>query len=86
MEEQSSMRNATFEREADFLFPSLPECDIPVPGMLLLFGWYRYWYQKNLVLEKSTGTGTRKNWSRKKVPVSEKIGPGTVEFPGTPGL
>ena len=34
-----------------------------------------------------TGTGTGKNWSRKKVlvPVSEKIGPGTVEFPGTPG-
>ena len=34
-----------------------------------------------------TGTGTEKNWSRKKVPVpvSEKIGPGTVEFPGTPG-
>ena len=42
------------------------ECDIPVPGILVLFGWYRY---------------------RKKVPVpiSEKIGPGTVEFPGTPG-
>ena len=30
-----------------------------------------------------TGTGTGKNWSRKKVPVPvlEKIGPGTVEFP-----
>ena len=36
---------------------------------------------------KSTGPGAGKNWSRKKVPVpvSEKIGPGTVEFPGTPG-
>ena len=42
---------------------------------------------KKLVPEKSTGTGTGKNWSRKKVPVpvSEKIGPSTVEFPGTPG-
>ena len=48
---------------------------------------YRYRYRKNLVPEKSTGPGTGKNWSRKKVPVSvsEKIGPGTVEFPGTPG-
>ena len=46
------------------------ECDIPVPGILLLFG--------------GTGTGTGKKWSRKKVlvPASEKIGPGTVEFPG----
>ena len=47
----------------------------------------KYRYRKNLVPEKSTGPGTGKNWSRKKVPVqvSEKIGPGTVEFPGTPG-
>ena len=47
--------------------------EFPVPGILLLFG--------------GTGTSTGKNWSRKKVPVpvSEKIGPSTVEFPGTPG-
>ena len=32
------------------------------------------------------GTGTGKNWSRKKVTVMvpEKIRPGTGEFPGTP--
>ena len=61
--------------------------EFPVPGILLLFGWYRYRYRKKLVPEKSTGTGTGKIWSRKKVPVpvSEKNGPGTVEFPGTPG-
>ena len=43
------------------------ECDIPVPAILLLFGWHRY----------------QKIWSRKKVPVSvpEKIG--TLEFQGT---
>ena len=54
------------------------ECDIPVPGILLLFGWYRYRYRKNLVPEKSTGTGTEKIWSRKKVPVPvpKKFGPG----------
>ena len=36
---------------------------------------------------KSTGPGTGKNWSQKKVPVlvPEKIRPGTGEFPGTPG-
>ena len=46
------------------------ECDIPVPGISLLFGWYQYQYRKKLVPEKSTGTGTGKIWSRKKVPVS----------------
>ena len=56
------------------LFSWLPymyrtECDIPVPGILLLFGWYRYRYRKKLVPEKSTGTGTGKILSRKKVPV-----------------
>ena len=35
----------------------------------------KYRYRKNLVPEKSTGSGTEKNWSRKKVPVPvpEKI-------------
>ena len=52
--------------------------EFPVPGISLLFGWYRYRYRKKLVPEKSTGTGTGKNWSRKKVPVPvpEKISPG----------
>ena len=38
----------------------------------------KYRYRKNLVPEKSTGSGTEKIWSRKKVPVPvpEKIGPG----------
>ena len=60
---------------------------VPVPGILPFFGWYQYRYRKKLVPEKSTSTGIGKKWSRKKVPVpvSEKIGPGTVEFPGTPG-
>ena len=97
---------------------------VPVPGILLLFGWYQYGknlvkkkysnqYQKNLVPEKvpvsvpeqfgtgtgkfpgiflflggtdigtgtnwsrkSTGTGNRNIWSRKKVTVPEKIGYG----------
>ena len=37
---------------------------------------YRYWKNKKIVLERSTGTG--KIWSRKKVsvPVPEKFGPG----------
>ena len=52
--------------------------EFPVPGILLLFGWYRYRYRKNLVPEKSTGIGTGKIWSRKKVPVPvpKKFGPG----------
>ena len=35
-----------------------------------------WWYRKNLVPEKSLGTGIGKNWYRKKVsePVSEKFG------------
>ena len=40
------------------------------------FGWYRNLYWKNLVSEKSLGTGISRNWHRKKVsePVSEKFG------------
>ena len=91
--------------------------DMKVPGILLLFGWYRYrkkvpvsekfvplkryryQYRKNLVpvpedsREFSAGTRkfpgifhflggsgikTGKNWSLKKVPVPEKIGPEKV--------
>ena len=39
---------------------------------------YRYRYRKNLVPEKSIGTGIGKIWYRKKVsvPVSEKFGTG----------
>ena len=62
---------------AHFTFSdTISECDIPVPGILLLFGWYRY--RKKLVPEKSTSTGTGKIRSRKKVPVPvlEKLGPG----------
>ena len=33
--------------------------EFPVPGILLLFGWYRY--RKKLVPEKSTGPGAGKN-------------------------
>ena len=52
--------------------------EFPVPGILLLLGWYRYRYRKKLVPEKSTGTGTGKIWPRKKVPVPvpKKFGPG----------
>ena len=83
-------------------FCSFLEVPVPVPEKIGPGKKYRYRYRKNLVPEKSTGTGTEKIWSRKKVPVpvpeknwsrkkvpvpvSEKIGPGTVEFPGTPGL
>ena len=40
---------------------------------------YRYRYRKNLVPEKSIGTGIGKIWYRKKIsePVSEKFGTGT---------
>ena len=40
-----------------------------------IFWWYRNWYRKNLVLEKSLGIGIGKIWYRKKVSelVSEKI-------------
>ena len=42
------------------------------------FWWYRNRYRKNLVPEKSLGTGIGKIWYRKKVsePVSEKFGTG----------
>ena len=50
------------------------------PGIFHFLGstgknWSRkkYWQRKNLVPEKSTGTGTRKNWFRKKVPVPAKL-------------
>ena len=41
---------------------------LPVPEKSTEKNWSRkkYGYKKNLVLEKSTGTGTRKIWSRKK--------------------
>ena len=48
---------------------------VPVPEKNGPGKKYRYRYRKNLVPEKSTGPGTGKNWSRKKVPVPvpEKI-------------
>ena len=58
---------------------------VPVPEKIGPGKKYRYRYRKNLVPEKSTGTGTEKIWSRKKVPVPvpEKIGPGKRTVPGT---
>ena len=51
---------------------------VPVPEKISPGKKYRYRYRKNLVPEKSTGTGTAKIRSRKKVPVPvpEKNGPG----------
>ena len=51
---------------------------VPVPEKIGPGKKYWYQYQKNLVPEKSTGTGTEKILSRKKVPVPVpgKIGPG----------
>ena len=47
------------------------ECDVPVPGIpgtgnFHFFWWYRNRYRKNLVPEKSIGTGIGKIWYRKK--------------------
>ena len=36
--------------------------EFPVPGILLLFGSYRYRYRKKLVPEKSTGTGKKSGY------------------------
>ena len=59
----------TKPRYAHFTFSdTISECDIPVPGILLLFGWYRY--RKNLVPKKVL------------VSVQEKFGAGTGTFPG----
>ena len=59
------------------------EFDVPVPGIpgignFSFFWWYRNRYRKNLVPEKSIGTGIGKIWYRKKVsePVSEKFSTG----------
>ena len=48
---------------------------VPIPEKIGPEKKYRSRYRKNLVPEKSTGPGTGKNWSRKKVPVPvpEKI-------------
>ena len=58
-----------------------PECDILVPGILLLFGWYQY--GKNLVKKKYSNQ-YQKNLVPEKVPVSvpEQFGTGTGKFPG----
>ena len=50
--------------------------EFPIPGIFHFFWWYRNRYRKNLVPEKSLGTGIGKIWYRKKVsePVSEKVG------------
>ena len=56
------------------------ERDIPVTGILLLFGWYRYRYQKKLVLKKY-----RYQYRKICVPVPEnsrEFGTGTGEYPG----
>ena len=52
--------------------------EFPVPGNFSFFWWYRNRYRKQLVPEKSFGTGIGKIWYRKKVsePVSEKFGTG----------
>ena len=68
------------------------ECDVPVPGIVLFFWWYRNRYRKNLVpkkvlesvskkfgTEKSLGIGNGKIWYRKEVsePILENFGTGT---------
>ena len=59
----------------------ITECEVPVPGIpgtgnFHFFWWYRNRYRKNLVPEKSLGTGIGKIEYRKKVsePVSRKFG------------
>ena len=49
---------------------------VPEPGIFHFFWWYRNRYRKNLVPEKSLGTGIGKIEYRKKVsePVSRKFG------------
>ena len=76
----------THSPECDIPVPGIPGpgnfapfwmVPVPVPEKFGPGKKNRYRYRKNLVPEKSTGPGTGKNWSRKKVPVpvSEKLVP-----------